>query len=295
MLTQQLQPLSPFPMGDSMALGTGYRAPQNTPAACTASHPYGSVFHVSGALSPGALWDSAGGTTRLAREQSAAHAGTAAEAPGVQDLLAAFRRAAGQEPLPVSPIPAPANAASSPAAGMHADAPPASSSPPDPIAQPFPSPFSATLDACESPGAAEASEAPAGADAGHDAHDSLSDTPAACISAQEGSAVTTASAIIREPAAAVKAAPAKGQEADSEGTPADASMVKKGHIPEMYNKFTESPAPSEHLQMEGTQEATCQASGGVLEAQPGASVIKVSGTAGSLPSTACQRSCRDNR
>ena len=292
MLAQQLQPLSPFPMGDSPALGTGYRAPQNTPAACTASHPCGSAFHASGALSPGAPWDSAGGATRLAREQGAAHAGTAAEAPGVQDLLAAFRRAAGQERLPASPLLASADVASSPGAGMHVDAPQASSAPPDSPAQPASSQLSARLGACDSPGAADASEAPAGADAqdGHDAYDSLSDTAAACVSAQDGGAMITASATTEGPAASVRAEPATGQEADSEETQtaADSSMAKKDHIPEMYNKVTESPAPSEHLQMEGTQEAICQASGGVLEAQPGASVIKVSGTAGSLPSTACR-------
>ncbi len=224
---------------------------------------------------------------RLAREQGA---GSPAEAPGVQDLLAAFRRAAGQERLPASPVSAAADAALSPAAGMHADAPQASSAPPDPPAQPVSSQLSASLGTCDLPGAADASEAPAGADAQdrHDAHDSLSDTPAACVSAQEGGAVITAGATREEPAAAVRAAPATGQEADSEETQAaaDASMAKEDHIQEVYDESTESPAPSEHLQMEGTQEATCQANGGALEAQAGASVIKVSGTAGPLPSTA---------
>ena len=268
MLAQQLHPLSPFPMGDSPALGTGYRAPQNTPAACPASHPCGSAFHASGALSPGAPWDSAGGALCLAREQGAAGAGSPAEAPGVQDLLAAFRRAAGQERLPASPVSAPA----------------------DPSAQPVSSPLNASVSACESPGAAEASEAQEVGDAqdGDGVPHPTSDTAAACGNAQDGGAVIGASATTEEPAAAVKAAPATGQEADSEETQtaADASIAKEDRIPEMHNESTESQAPSEHLQMEGTQEARCQASHGVLEAQAGACVIKISGTAEPLHSAA---------
>ena len=290
MLAQQLQPLSPFPMGDSPALGTGYRAPQNTPAAYTVSHACGSAFHASGALSPGAPWDSAGGPARLGTGQGAAHAGSPAEAPGVQDLLAAFRRAAGQERLPASPVSAPADAASSPAVHLHADAPHALSAPPDPSAQPGSSPLSASLDACNLPEAADASEAQAGAAAqdGNGAHGSISDTAPACNDAQEGGAAIGVSATTEEPAPAVEAVPSTGQEADPEETQtaAAAGMGKKDHILEMYDESTGSQALSGHLHMERTQEAACQASGGVLEAHLGASVTKISGTAESLHSTA---------
>ena len=289
MLAQQLHPLSPFPMGDSPALGTGYRAPQNTPAACTASHPCGSATSASGTLSPGMLWDSAGGGPRFVREQGVAQASSPAEAPGVQDLLAAFRRAAGQERLPASPVSAPADAASSSAAGMHADAAQASSAPPDPPAQPVSSPFSASLNACDSPQAGEA-EAQAGADAqeADGAHDSTSGTAAACGNAQEGSAAVGASAIIEGPAAAVEAMPATGQEIDPEETQtAEAvSITKEDRILKVHEESTELQDPSERLQTERTQETMWQASGGVPKTQLGAPVTEVSCPAGSLHGTA---------
>ena len=109
MFGQHVQPLAPFPMGDSPviradspALGTGYRAPQNTPAAAL----LGSSSYVSMTSSPSQPAESVGGT-RLFREEGAMVFSSHAEAPGVQDLLAAFRRAAGQErPPPASPAPA---------------------------------------------------------------------------------------------------------------------------------------------------------------------------------------------
>ena len=102
---QHVQPLSPFPMGDSPAPGTGYTAPQNTPAV---GHVSGSGIarHVSLTPSPYQAVESAG-FARLNREEGAMVRSTPAEAPGVQDLLAAFRRAAGQERAPpASPAPA---------------------------------------------------------------------------------------------------------------------------------------------------------------------------------------------
>ena len=287
MLAQQLQPLSPFPMGDSPVLGTGYRAPQNTPAACTASHPCGSAIHASGVLSPGVPWDSVGGTLRLVREQGAAVASSPAEAPGVQDLLAAFRRAAGQERLPASPVLAPAGAASGPAAGVHADAPQASSAPADPPAQPVSSPPNANLDACNLPGAAEAQ---AGADAqeGNVSYEAMSDTPTAHGTAHEGGAMSGASPTRGEPADGAEVLPASAQEPGSEEcqTAAAAEVAKEDHTLEVYDEATKLQASSERLQAAPETEATCQAGGGVLEAQSAASVTKASGTAESLHSTA---------
>ncbi len=102
---QHVQPLSPFPMGDSPALGSGYTAPQNTPAAGTASG-LGSSRQFSLTPSPYQPAESAG-SVRLITEGGAMAGSPPAEAPGVQDLLAAFRRAVGQHRAPpASPAPA---------------------------------------------------------------------------------------------------------------------------------------------------------------------------------------------
>lgn len=122
MFGQHAQPLSPLVMGDSPALGTGYRAPQNTPAAAI-SGTAGS--HVSMLLTPSQQADSAAGESPFKlKEEGALVISLPAEAPGVQDLLAAFRRAAGQErPKAASPGPAQALQAASPQRGSDADAP----------------------------------------------------------------------------------------------------------------------------------------------------------------------------
>lgn len=119
---QHVQPLSPFPMGDSPALGSGYKAPQNTPAVGPALG-LGSGRQITMTPSPYQAAESAG-SARLLREEGAMVISVPAEAPGVQDLLAAFRRAAGQERTPPaspalaqpdpfeSAVDSPANAAS---------------------------------------------------------------------------------------------------------------------------------------------------------------------------------------
>ena len=122
MFGQHAQPLSPLVMGDSPALGTGYRAPQNTPAAAI-SGTAGSHVSMLSTLSQQA--DSAAGESPFKhKEEGALVLSISAEAPGVQDLLAAFRRAAGQErPEAASPSPAQALQAASPQRGSDADAP----------------------------------------------------------------------------------------------------------------------------------------------------------------------------
>ena len=101
---QHVQPLSPFPMGDSPALGTGYTAPQNTPAVGLLSGNGGSRL-LSMTPSPYQAAQSTG--FAHLHEEGATVSSTPTTAPGVQDLLAAFRRVAGQERAPtVSPAPA---------------------------------------------------------------------------------------------------------------------------------------------------------------------------------------------
>ena len=121
MFGQHAQPLSPFVMSDSPALGNGYRAPQNTPAAAS-SGTAGS--HVSMLSTPSQQADAAGESPFKLKEEGALVISIPAEAPGVQDLLAAFRRAAGQErPEAASPSPAQPLQAASPQRGSDADAP----------------------------------------------------------------------------------------------------------------------------------------------------------------------------
>lgn len=123
MLRQHVQPLSPFPMmGESPGGGDGCRAPQNTPAAGPALASAGSCGQYSVSPPPYAAWDAAGGA-RLFKEEAAVAPSVPSETPGLQDLLAAFRRAAGQERPLASPIPVQPASASHPEGGRHTNEP----------------------------------------------------------------------------------------------------------------------------------------------------------------------------